>query len=103
MDSYNVNEKRKSPAIALLWLLLIPGQLILGVLSVALGAWLDTMLFADRAEDAVGHGAPVFSLIIGFIVIAVTVIVILVAIILTIVGMIRINKRNKQINMNGYA
>ena len=88
---------RKSPLKALLWMLLIPGQLLLDVIFFSLGASMDAALFSNRPEGAVGHAMPVFTMLIGTVVAIVTIIVILVAIILTITRMIIINRNNKLI------
>ena len=44
----------------LLWLLLIPGQLLAGVFFVWIGICLDLMIFSGGEG---GHGIPVFSAI----------------------------------------
>ena len=88
---------KKSPLKALLWILLIPGQLILDAIFFSLGASLDSALFSNRAEDAVGHGMPVFTMLIGIVLAVVTILVIIVAIILTITRMIIISRNNKLI------
>ncbi len=88
---------RKSPLKALLWMLLIPGQLFLDAVFFCLGASMDAALFSNRPADAVGHGMPVFTMLIGIVLVIVTIIVILVAIILTITRMIIINRNNKLI------
>lgn len=44
----------------LLWLLLIPGQLLAGVFFVWIGIRLDLMIFASGEG---GHGIPIFSAI----------------------------------------
>ena len=67
---------------ALAWLLLIPGQLILDVILLTLGAYLDTAL-ADT--DNPGHPAPAIVLLMMFVAAVFTVIIPLVSIILTIV------------------
>lgn len=45
---------------SLLWLLLIPGQFLADIFFVAIGIWLDFMIFSGGEG---GHGIPVFSAI----------------------------------------
>ncbi|MBO4900426.1 MAG: hypothetical protein J5509_09040 [Lachnospiraceae bacterium] len=97
--------KRKSPALALLWLLLIPGQLIISGLITTIGATLEASMYAERPDDVVGHPAPFITVMFALVGTFLVVIAVVVAIILTIVRMIVINKRNKLIDqMNtGYV
>lgn len=44
----------------LLWLLLIPGQLLVGIFFVWIGIRLDLMIFSSGEG---GHGIPIFSAI----------------------------------------
>lgn len=89
--------RSKSPLKAFMWLLLIPGQLILAAAFMALGTWMDAGLFSHKAENVTGHGMPVFSMIFGIIAVIVTVVVIILAVILTIAGVIRICRNNKSV------
>ena len=70
-------KKERSPW---LWLLLIPVQLVILVLSFLGGASLDLAIFSGGGET-VGHGVPIFSVLFPLIALVVTVIVILVAIV----------------------
>ena len=90
--------KKKSPLWALLWLLLIPGQLFLGSAFIALGAYMDVQMFSHPAPDAMGHGAPVFSLIFAMISLVVTGIVLILVVVLTVVRYSAISKRNRAID-----
>lgn len=69
----------------LLWLLLIPGQLLAGVFFVWIGIRLDLMIFASGEG---GHGIPIFSAIF-FVIAAVTIVVLILAVVLTIRGFLR--------------
>ncbi len=70
----------------LLWLLLIPGQLLAGVFFVWIGICLDLMIFSGGEG---GHGIPVFSAIFSLIAAAVTIVVLILAVVLTIRGFLR--------------
>ncbi len=70
----------------LLWLLLIPGQLLAGVFFVWIGMCLDLMIFSGGEG---GHGIPVFSAIFFLIAAAVTIVVLILAVALTIRGFLR--------------
>ena len=69
----------------LLWLLLIPGQLLAGIFFVWIGIWLDFMIFSSGEG---GHGIPIFSVIFLVIAVAVTIVVLILAVLLTIRGFI---------------
>ncbi len=71
---------------SLLWLLLIPGQLLADIFFVAIGIRLDFMIFSGGEG---GHGIPVFSAIFFVIAAAVTIVVLILAVVLTIRGFIR--------------
>ena len=90
--------KKKSPAFALLWLLLIPGQMMLAGALFSLAASLDAASASNRPDDVIGHPVPVFSMMMAGIIILVTVVVILVSIIVTIVRFIAIRRQNKAID-----
>ena len=75
-----MEKKQASP---LLWLLLIPGQLIAGVLFFMLGITLDRMIFSNSGQ---GHGMPIFSVLFLLIAAVVTLIVIVLSIVLVIRG-----------------
>lgn len=94
--------RKKSPCRALLWLLLIPGQIVVGTAFVALGAYMDSVMFSHPAPDTMGHGMPVFSLIFAIVAFVVTIIIVILSIIITIVRASAINRNNKMI-MSGVA
>jgi hypothetical protein len=71
---------------SLLWLLLIPGQLLVSIFFVWIGIRLDFMIFSGGEG---GHGIPVFSAIFFVIAAAVTIVVLILAVVLTIRGFIR--------------
>ena len=73
-------KKRK----ALLWLLLIPAQLLLGALFTLLGAVIDSAIFSGGGQ---GHGIPLCTVLFPLIAAAVTVIVIVFALVKTIRGL----------------
>ena len=70
---------------SLLWLLLIPGQLLVSIFFVWIGIRLDFMIFSGGEG---GHGIPVFSAIF-FVIAAVTIVVLILAVVLTIRGFLR--------------
>ncbi len=74
---------KKKKASPLLWLLMIPGQLIVGILFVFVGTRIDLALFSG-AEG--GHGIPIFSVIFLLIAAVATLVVLIVAIVLVIRG-----------------
>ena len=76
-------DRKKSPARAFLWLLIIPAQLVIDMLLIALGAALDGMIFSG--SGAQGHGMPVFTVIMPVAVILLTVIAVTVSVVLVIV------------------
>ena len=71
---------------SLLWLLLIPGQLLVSIFFVWIGIRLDFMIFSGGEG---GHGIPIFSAIFFVIAAAVTIVVLILAVVLTIRGFIR--------------
>ncbi len=71
---------------SLLWLLLIPGQLLVSIFFVWIGIRLDFMIFSGGEG---GHGIPVFSAIFFVIAAAMTIGVLILAVVLTIRGFLR--------------
>ena len=71
---------------SLLWLLLIPGQLLVSIFFVWIGIRLDFMIFSGGEG---GHGIPVFSAIFFVIAAAGTIVVLILAVVLTIRGFLR--------------
>lgn len=69
-----------------MWLLLIPGQLLVSIFFVWIGIRLDFMIFSGGEG---GHGIPVFSAIFFVIAAAVTIVVLILAVVLTIRGFLR--------------
>ena len=104
-DNRNVPTQKKSPALALLWLLIIPGQFIISALITTLGAKLEASMYADRPDDAVGHPVPFLTVIFAGIAVFLVVMAVVVAIMLTIIRMIVISRRNKRIDQmtTGYG
>jgi len=92
----NQSMKKCNPAKALLFLLIIPAQLILGILFVLLGVYVDSQVLFSNAGSAQGHPFPAFSLVFSLIAAVVTIIAIIAAVILTITSFIRISKNNAQ-------
>ncbi len=74
-----------------LWLLLIPGKIVLDIIVFCAAAALDTYIVPD--PNAMGHPAPVFTLIAFLVLPILTVIVIILSIILVAVSKSRRNKR----------
>lgn len=77
---------KRNNGFSLLWLLLIPGQLLAGIFFVWIGILLDFMIFSGGEG---GHGIPVFSAIFFVIAAAVTIVVLILAVVLTIRGFLR--------------
>ena len=75
-------EKKKSSP--LLWLLLIPGQIIAGFLFVRLGTLIDLGIFSG--SEGQGHGVPIFSVIFLLVAIVATLAVFILSLILTVRG-----------------
>ena len=77
---------KRNNGFSLLWLLLIPGQLLVSIFFVWIGIRLDFMIFSGGEG---GHGIPVFSAIFFVIAAAVTIVVLILAVVLTIRGFLR--------------
>ena len=87
--------KKKSPARALLWLLLIPGQLLLDAGLITAGTMLDVSLQSGGSGDHMGHMVPFFSVIFILAAGLFTLIAVILAIVLTIVRYSKIKKTNR--------
>ena len=85
--------KRKSPALALLWLLLIPGQIIIALILFVVGALIDEYVLFGGAANPV----PVVTLILSFVAVVASFVVFILAIVLTIVRFNKISKDNKML------
>ena len=77
---------KRNNGFSLLWLLLIPGQLLAGIFFVWIGIRLDFMIFSGGEG---GHGIPIFSAIFFVIAAVVTIVVLILAVVLTIQGFLR--------------
>ena len=84
---------KQNPLTALLWLLLIPAQLIAGALFILLGTVLDSYIFSG-AGSGQGHPAPFLTLIFALLAGGATVIIIIVSIVLTIVHLVKNLRQN---------
>ena len=89
--------KYKNPLRALLWLIMIPVQLLIAILLVILGAYIDGNVLFVHTPETHGHGFPVFSMLLFFFAAFVTVIVIIVSIVITIVRLVVLTNRNKKL------
>jgi hypothetical protein len=94
--------KKKSPALALLWLLLIPGQIAVAMLLFSAGALIDEFVLFGGAANTPGHPVPVVTLIFSFIAVVASFVVFILAIILTIVRFNKISKNNKMLDNMAY-
>ena len=83
-------KKPKHPAFALLWLIMIPVQIILDVVMISLGALADTSM---ANPEALGHPAPAVTLIAGILVVIFTIFILLLSITLTIIRFVILKKR----------
>ena len=85
-------QKKASP---LLWLLLIPGQLVAGGLFIWLGLRIDQAIFSKA--DTVGHGIPIFSVIFLLAAAVMTLAVFIVSLVLTVRGLRRRKREQAQV------
>ena len=83
-------KKPKHPAFALLWLIMIPVQIILDVVMISLGALADTSM---ANPEALGHPAPAVTLIAGIVAVIFTIFILLLSITLTIIRFVILKKR----------
>ena len=90
-------KKPKHPAFALLWLIMIPVQIILDVVLVFLGA-LGDMSIAN--PEAYGHPAPGLVIVAVILAAIFTIIIPVISVVITIVRYSVLNKRYKRINAN---
>ena len=104
-DNRNVPTQKKSPALALLWLLIIPAQLLISGAITTLGASAEASMYSNKPEDVVGHPVPFLTVMLALLGTFLVVMAVVIAIILTIVRMVVISRRNKMIDqMNtGYG
>ena len=93
--------KAKSPY---RWLLAIPIQLVINVLMVPLGVWIDMKFWEASARAMIeeqgyveGHGIPIFTVLIPLIGAGVTIYVIVAAIICTVILLIK-TRKNQQMD-----
>ena len=91
-------KKSKHPITALLWLLLIPAQLVIDAIIISLAAYGDVSM-AD--PNALGHPAPALSILATLAAVVLTIIVFIISIILVIVRYSILNKRYKEYNNYG--
>ena len=82
------------------WLWMIPIQLIILVLSVPIGLRADMMFwqykYITRPPDAeLGHGLPVFTIIMPLLGVGMTIVVIILSIIITMIAVYRRWKRGR--------
>jgi len=85
-------KKSRSP---FLWLLLIPGQLLLDAVLVMTGPMLDTAIFSGSQAEG-GHGLPIFSLLFLLLAAVATVAAVIVALVKTAAGLRRRKKAARQ-------
>ena len=85
-----IMKRPKYPILALLWLLLIPAQLIIDFILVSIAAYGDVSM-AD--PNAYGHPAPAITIFASLTAVAFTIIVVIISIVLVIVRYIILNKR----------
>ena len=85
-----IMKRPKYPILALLWLLLIPAQLIIDFILVSIAAYGDVSM-AD--PNAYGHPAPALTILASLTAVVLTIIVAIMSIVLVIVRYIILNKR----------
>ena len=86
----------KSPIRAFLWLLIIPAQLMVDVILISLGAYMDSRLFENSGVQ--GHGMPIFTVIMPIVALVLTIIAVIVSIALVIIRYASISKKNHYMN-----
>ena len=86
-------KKAKRPAFALIWLVMIPIQILLDLAMISLGAYADTAL---ANPNALGHPAPGVVLFASVIAVIFTIIVPLASITITIIRFVILNKKYKE-------
>ncbi len=94
--------KKKSPALALLWLLLIPGQIGVAMLLFTAGALIDEYIIFGGSASTQGHPVPFITIIFTIIAVVASFVVFILAIILTIVRFNKISKNNKMLDNMAY-
>ena len=92
-------KRPRHPIFALLWLLLIPAQLVIDAILISLAAYGDVSL-AD--PDALGHPAPALSILASLAAVLFTGIVFIISITLVIVRYSILNKRYKEYKTKEY-
>lgn len=97
-------ERKAKPKSPYRWLLAIPIQLVINVLMVPLGFWIDMKFWEASARAMIeeqgyveGHGIPIFTVLIPLIGAGVTIYVIVAAIICTVILLIK-SHRNQQMD-----
>ncbi len=86
-------KKPKHPAFSLLWLVMIPVQLLLDAGMITLGTLADT---AIANPEALGHPAPAFTLIAGFLALIFIVVIFLLSVTLTIIRFVVLKKKREK-------
>ena len=98
------NQRIKKKPSPVLWLLLIPAQLVLDVILFWLAVFVDTAILPD--PNALGHPAPALTLISVIVLPVITIIVGIIAIILMAIGLAIQSKRDEAeriaLNQNVY-
>ncbi len=77
-----------------LWLILIPIQALIVVLSFFGGSAIDAAIFSGG--NGQGHGAPIFTMLLPLAALAVSVVVVVIAIIRLAVGLARRRRRRRE-------
>ena len=83
-------KKPKHPALALLWLIAIPVQIVLDFVLITLGALADTSM---ANPEALGHPAPGVVLLATAVAVIFTIVVPIVSVTITIIRFVILNKR----------
>ena len=85
-------KKRHSPG---LWLLLIPAQAVAAVAFVALGGFLDSLVFSNPDPEVTGHGIPIFT-VLFFLAAGIASVIVLVVALAGFIGSIRRNRKERK-------
>ena len=86
-----MDSQERKPGLPYKWLLAIPIQIVINVLMAPLGFWIDTLIFKPN-DEYLGHGIPIFSVLMPLFGAVVTLFVIMTAIICTVIPLLRAGK-----------
>ena len=86
-----MDSQERKPGSSYRWLLAIPILIVINISMAPLGFWMDTLIFKPN-DEYLGHGIPIFSVLMPLFGAVVTFCVIMTAIICTVVSLFRVGK-----------